>query len=74
MAVPSAADRDARLDQLSTAVDAWATRQLKYLNDEVAFAKRVLRGRTGAERLNGSTSDEAQRLVVEELDQFLTGE
>jgi hypothetical protein len=62
------------LDQLSAAVNDWATRRLTYLDNEVSFAKRVLRGRTGAERLNGATSAEAQRLVVDELDQFLTGE
>jgi hypothetical protein len=73
MAVPSESNRNARLDQLSAAVTAWADQRQRYLENQVAFARKVLRGRTGAERLNGTTSAQAQSLVVDELDQFLTG-
>lgn len=73
MAVPSESNRNARLDQLSAAVTAWADQRQRYLENQVAFARKVLRGRTGAERLNGTTSAQAQSLVVDEIDQFLTG-
>lgn len=74
MAVPSAEDRNKRLDKLSKAVDAWATQRRKQLNDQVSFGKRLLKGRTGAERLNNVTVKRASDLLVDELDQFLTGE
>lgn len=74
MAQPSAAERDARLDQLSSAVKDWADRRVKYLNDQVAFSRRVLNGRNSAQRLNDVTSKQASLLAVDELDQFLTGE
>ena len=74
MAVPSTEDRNKRLDQLSTAVTAWATERRKQLNDQASFGKRLLKGRTGAERLNNVTVQKASDLLVDELDQFLTGE
>lgn len=74
MAVPSKKARDGRLDELSGAVKAWATRRRKQLNDQVAFGKRLLRGRTGGDRLNNTTVTEASNLLVDEIDQFLTGE
>lgn len=74
MAIPSASARDARLDQLSSAVSDWATRRKQYLNDQVAFMRRVLKGRTGSERLSSSTNAQAQAYAVDELDHFLTGE
>ena len=74
MAVPSEADRNARLDQLSAAVNAWADHRTKYLNKQVAFSKRILKGRTGAERLNNATSVAASTLTIDAIEQFLTGE
>lgn len=74
MAVPSQEARDGRLDELSGAVKAWATRRRKQLNDQVSFGKRLLRGRTGADRLNNTTVKQASALLVDEIDQFLAGE
>lgn len=74
MAVPSKKARDARLDELSGAVKAWATRRRKQLNDQVAFGKRLLRGRGQGDRLNNTTVQQATSLLVDELDQFLIGE
>jgi hypothetical protein len=73
MAIPSEADRDARLDALSSALSAWSIQRTTYLNNQVAFCKRVLKGRTGAERLNAVTSTQANALTVDSLTQFLTG-
>ena len=71
MSVPSAADRNTRLDQLSSALNSWADQQTTYLNNQVAFCKRVLKGRTGAERLNSAVSTQANALAVDTLGQFL---
>lgn len=73
MAIPSASERNARLDLLSVAVEDWALRRKQYLETHVDFAKRVLKGRTGAERMNKAMLDQASALSVDELDQFLTG-
>jgi hypothetical protein len=74
MAVPSKKDRDARLDELSAAVKAWAKQRRRDLNNQVGFAKRLLRGRGAGDRLNNTTVQQASDLLVDELDQFLTGE
>ena len=74
MAVPSEKDRNQRLDELSSAVSAWAERRRTQLNNQVSFGKRLLKGRTGAERLNSVSVQRASDLLVDELDQFLTGQ
>lgn len=74
MAVPSKKDRDSRLATLSSAVTAWSTKQKKRIEDQVAFSKRLLRGRNAANGLNNTTVSKASELLVDELDQFLTGE
>jgi hypothetical protein len=74
MAVPSAAQRDTRLDQLATAVDDWATQRLSYINNQAAFLQRVLKNRAGAQSLNSSIGTQATALSVDTLTQFLTGQ
>jgi len=65
-------ERNARLDELVKATQAWSTVRQKTLNDQVAFAKRVLKGR-GINGLNNKTVEAASELLVEEIDTFLTG-
>lgn len=67
-------ERDARLDQLGSSVSAWAAQRRKQLQDEAAALKKLLKGRTGSERLNNTTVTTASSLLVDEIDQFLTGE
>lgn len=69
----SKAERDARLDALKKATEEWADKRTRYLKNQVTFAKRILRGRTGAERLTSKTVDLAKELVVDEINTFLTG-
>lgn len=66
-------DRNARLDQLSTAIQAWATARRNYLNKQVDFSKKLLKGRTGSERLNQASVESATTLVVDQINSFLTG-
>ena len=70
----STAERNARLDKLESAVDAWADKKKKRLTAESTLLKKVLKGRTGAERLNDASTEAASGLLVDELSQFLTGE
>lgn len=65
--------RNARLEALKKATTQWADKQTKYLNSQVAFAKRILRGRTGAERLTSTAITLGKDLVVDEINTFLTG-
>jgi len=70
----STEDRNKRLDALGTAIQDWAKTRRDYLTKQVAFSKRLLKGRTGAERLNQATVDSATSLVVDQINSFLTGE
>jgi hypothetical protein len=70
----SKADRNERLDALGSAVTAWATARRAYLQKQVSFSKRLLKGRTGSERLNQASIESATTLTVEQINDFLTGE
>jgi len=65
--------RDARLDGLKTATTEWHTKRRQQLENESALAKKILKGRTGAERLNNASVEAASDLLVDELNTFLTG-
>lgn len=67
------AERDARLNALKTAVTDWADKRTKYLNDQVTFSKRVLRGRTGSEKLTSKAVDLGKDLTVDSINTFLAG-
>jgi hypothetical protein len=67
------AERDARLDALASAVKDWANKRREYLNNQIAFSKRVLKGREGMERLNNASVEMASDLLVDEISTFLTG-
>ena len=67
------AERNARLDTLAAAVTSWADKRTSRLQRESALLKKILKGRTGAERLNSASTDAASALLVNELSQFLTG-
>lgn len=68
------AERNARLDALADATTKWAERRTTELKNKLATVKKVLRGRTGSERLAAATSEAASDLVVREIDDFLTTE
>ncbi len=68
------AQRNARLDQLQKDANAWFDRRTKEINDRVKLSKNILKGRTGSERLSSATSNAATDSIVNEVDQFLTGD
>lgn len=68
------AERNARLDALKKATIEWAARRKKQLEDQVSFGKRLLKGRTGSERLANAPVNAASELTVDEIETFLTGE
>jgi len=66
--------RNARLDALLEATEAWAARQTQALNDQVSLSKRILKGRTGSERLAQASVQSVSDLAVDQINDFLTGE
>ena len=73
MALTDKAARDARLDELAAATTEWAAAKKQRLEKEAAFGRALLKGRTGAERLNNEVVNSASNLLVDELNDFLTG-
>lgn len=67
-------ERNARLDKLKSATDAWADKTKRRLEAESTLLKKILKGRTGSERLNNASNEAASDLLVDELTQFLTGD
>lgn len=67
------AERDARLNALKTAVTEWADKRTKYLNAQVTFSQRILRGRTGSEKLTSTVITLGKDLTVDSINTFLTG-
>lgn len=66
------AERDQRLDELVQTTKQWSEKRQKDLNDRVAALKRVLEGRGEGQLLNAQ-QEAASSLVVDEINQFLTG-
>ena len=67
-------ERDARLDQLNAAITTWADKRTALLQTRAAFSKRLLRGRTGSERLAQASVEAATALTLDQINQFLTGD
>lgn len=65
------AERNARIDALVTATKSWAVKRRKELTDRSASAKRILKGRTGSERLAQTAVQAATTVVVAEIEEFL---
>lgn len=65
--------RDELLDELKQALEDWYATETAAIDDEEAFLKSVLRGRTGSERLEQATAETARLLVVDDLGSFLAG-
>lgn len=68
-----AAARDARLQALLSATQAWATSQTTVINGQVTVLQNILTGRTGSSSLPASAVDATSALVVSSISQFLTG-
>lgn len=68
-----AAARNARLDALVAATQAWATAQTTTINGQVTVLQNILTGRTGSASLPQSAVDTTSALVVSSISQFLTG-
>jgi hypothetical protein len=73
MAVASQADRNAVLDELATAVKQWRDNRRRQLEDQVSLSKTILKGRTGSQRLQNETVTQCSSLVIDEIEEFLTG-
>lgn len=67
------ANRDANLQKLKKAVGDWIGKEMKRLDDEVAFMREVLKGR-GATEAATKNLNEATAVAVSDIDAFITGE
>jgi hypothetical protein len=68
-----AAARNARLDALVAATQAWATAQTTTINNQVTVLQNILTGRTGSASLPQSAVSTTSALVVNSISDFLTG-
>jgi hypothetical protein len=69
----SKAERDARIDALLRAVNEWEVKRTAELEKRVSRAKRMLKGRTGSERLTNAVSEKTSALLVADINTFLVG-
>lgn len=67
-------ERNALLDELEEATNAWYDRERERVEDEVTFLKSVLRGRTGSETVARANTEAARVLVINDITTFLAGE
>jgi hypothetical protein len=67
-------ERDLRLESLQKSVDLWEKATVADLQRRAASSKKILGGRTGSERLQTQVADQAEKLVSESVNYFLTGE
>jgi len=65
------AERNARLDALESAVQAYAAAGRRSLQARVDRSRQILLGRTGSERLRSSSVEAASALVAGAIDDFL---
>lgn len=64
-------ERDARIDALLKATQQWAEKRRKELRGRADVGKKILKGRTGSERLAQNSVQAAANLVVDEIEDFL---
>ena len=65
--------RNKRLDDLKQATSDWADKETQRLTNEATFLKSILQGRTGAGRLTNQNVVDSSKLVVNSINEFLTG-
>ena len=68
------AARNARLQALQTAATQWATQQTQVLNNQVTTLQNILQGRTGSDSLANASVTATSAVVVDSIDDFLTGD
>lgn len=69
---PSKEERDQNLDDLAKAVKEYADEEVKRLDNEVKFMKKVLEGR-GVSNAAAKNLDELTKIVAVEINAFLSG-
>lgn len=75
MATPDQAtkERNALLDELGTALEAWYSKEAKAITKEAQFLRAVVRGRSGAVALSKGNVTKAKVLVIDDITSFLAG-
>ena len=70
MAVPTRAERDANLDALKEAIDAWSEAEINRVDSETRFLRTVLQSRNATIGMARNLA-EGSLLLQDELDAFL---
>jgi hypothetical protein len=70
----SQAARNARLQLLLSATQAWATAQTAVINGQVTVLQNILTGRTGSASLPQAAVNATSTLTVSSISAFLTGD
>ena len=73
MPIPTKDERNANLDALKSSVDEWVAKEKTRIEEEIAFLRKVLRGRTGSNKANSTNLAQSLKLVTAEIDSFLIG-
>lgn len=68
----STADRNARLNALNSATQAWVTQRQSDINARVATSQAILKGRTGSDSLAQSTVSATSNVVANSISDFLS--
>lgn len=63
--------RREKLELLQSSVQEWAGKEEKRLEDDVAFLRSVIEGRTSSGRVAASINREATQLIQDEVTDFL---
>ncbi len=73
MPIPTKDERDANLDALKSSADEWIEKEKTRIEEEIAFLRKVLKGRTGSEKANSTNLAKSLELVTAEIDSFIIG-
>ncbi len=71
---PAKLKRDALLDQLKAAHDAYYLKEMKRLDDEESFYKDVLKARASSTSLVKANAAASKLLLINDIGSFLTGD
>lgn len=66
-------DRNVRLDALLSTAKQYVEERKKRINQDLQVAKRVMKGRTGQERLQGTTAQATNDALLREIQDFTKG-
>lgn len=70
---PAQEQRNALLDDLTSALEDWYKVETKAIKDEADFVRSTVKGRGGAMSLSKNNVETAKVLVIDDVNSFLAG-